>query len=454
MSAESIQQCKALRNPRDCTADVPCAGWPMVLEEVRVRECWGRGLRDESDRGARWIEVCRGRPSGYSLSVGRMRGWTAPSSSDVDLDAVLVQPLDDVVHEHCHFEAGGPGFAVGERDLNETTLKVIIGKDLVHKRGRPGAVGAKSGEDVVQLDGLHPSNEDIGPHEADSVDVVPLPAVLRRAEGRTKSLWVSGWPTVEVRSNDWPASVYSFARVRSRARSSAMKTRNRIGARLIEACRGETEWVQPQVLGQPLDGVIHEDHHCEAQARLMGPDLQSDNEMPLNMVRRKGSIDEGVLGTWAKRRDLWSGINAVRFVEPYILVARTQMQRKESIPIYIQELEWQSICLQRYTGRQELLGRKVEIRKKVRACRGLLSGIRRRIGEIFEWVLPGQGPNTIIDHRFGFDRRFGESPFPGSVRSENWYTCSECTPNNDSAICLRKNDQELEKLRFVGGSVV
>lgn len=128
------------------------------------------------------------------------------------------------------------------------------------------------------------------------------------------------WPTVEVRSNDWPASVYSFARVRSRARSSAMKTRNRIGARLIEACRGETEWVQPQGVTESRGwasssaglwtSMQYWDNPWMASytriiiARLVGPDLQSDNEMPLNMVRRKGSIDEGVLGTWAKRRDL------------------------------------------------------------------------------------------------------------------------------------------------------
>ncbi|KAF5332222.1 hypothetical protein D9611_008209 [Ephemerocybe angulata] len=119
-----------------------------------------------------------------------------------------------------------------------------------------------------------------------------------------------------------------------------MKTRNRIGARLIEACRGETEWVQPQGVTESRGwasssaglwtSMQYWDNPWMASytriiiARLVGPDLQSDNEMPLNMVRRKGSIDEGVLGTWAKRRDLWSGINAVRFVEPYILVARTR----------------------------------------------------------------------------------------------------------------------------------
>ncbi|KAF6760582.1 hypothetical protein DFP72DRAFT_1094402 [Ephemerocybe angulata] len=49
---------------------------------------------------------------------------------------------------------------------------------------------------------------------------------------------------------------------------------------------------------------------------------------------------------------------------------------KEGISVYIRELE----CLQRYTGRQELLGRKVEAREKIQACRGLLPTCSSGIG--------------------------------------------------------------------------
>ncbi|KAF5336866.1 hypothetical protein D9611_002954 [Ephemerocybe angulata] len=120
----------------------------------------------------------------------------------------------------------------------------------------------------------------------------------------------------------------------------------------------------------------------------------------------------------------------------------------EGISVYIRGLEWQSICLQRYTGRQELLGRKVEVREKIQACRGLLSGIRHIpteiLGEIFEWlVLPGQGPT--IRKQGKEDVPAGSLVVSGSIFrpetlrlvSRHWKDAADSTPTIWSNVTIK-----------------